>query len=316
MKLTIVTPHGPSSATGNFTTARRISWLLKDTAVKCKVVEQWNGEACDTLLAIHAEKSGRSIDSFASQCPGQPIIVLLAGTDIYQRKLSRRCLKSLDLADRLVALQPLAAQQLPARLRRKTLTIYQAARAPEKPAPPMASAFEVCVVSNLRYVKDPLRTALAIRDIPSELRVFVTHIGRALDEALAERARKEMANNRRYRWFGQRPPHQALKLIERSRLFVNSSRSEGGANVISEAIACGTPILASRVAGNIGLLGDDYPGLFRCGSTSELREMILFAQAEPHWLKLLQQRLVELQPAFTPEAEREAWLELLEELDT
>jgi glycosyltransferase involved in cell wall biosynthesis len=110
---------------------------------------------------------------------------------------------------------------------------------------------------------------------------------------------------------GARPAHQALRLIQRSRLLVVSSRSEGGANVVSEAIACGTPVLASRIDGNMGLLGDDYPGYFPVGDTAALRQLIIRAARDSDWLALLRQYILELQPAFTVETERKAWLGLL-----
>jgi len=43
-------------------------------------------------------------------------------------------------------------------------------------------------------------------------------------------------------------------------------------NVLSEAIVAGVPVLASRIAGNIGILGQRYPGLFRVGDARELRQ--------------------------------------------
>jgi hypothetical protein len=40
---------------------------------------------------------------------------------------------------------------------------------------------------------------------------------------------------------------------------------EGGAHVVIEAIRSGTPVLASRIDGNLGLLGSDYDGCLRAG---------------------------------------------------
>ena len=54
---------------------------------------------------------------------------------------------------------------------------------------------------------------------------------------------------------------------------VLSSLSEGGANVISEAVAAGVPVLASRIDGSVGLL-DDYPGYFPVRDTAALARLL------------------------------------------
>ena len=49
---------------------------------------------------------------------------------------------------------------------------------------------------------------------------------------------------------------------------VLSSVSEGGANVdFRGRRRAGVPVLASRMDGNVGLLGSDYPGYFPVGDT-------------------------------------------------
>ena len=312
MKLLIITPARRGSFSGNYTTAARIGWLLKNTGIQATVSEKFGQQDADALLAIHAGKSRNSIKRFHQAHPNRPLIVLLAGTDIYRRPLSHACLESLHLADSLVALQDRAIERLPAPLRARATTIHQSASPPHRPARTLQKDFEVAVVANLRAVKDPLRTLMATRDLPRELRVVVTHMGLALSDSLAARAKREYeASNHRYRWVGGRPANQALQLIQRSRLLVVSSRSEGGANVVSEAIACGTPVLGSRIDGNIGLLGKDYPGYFPVGETAALRKLILRAVQDPDWLDHLRQYILKLQPAFTPETERAAWLDLL-----
>ena len=71
-----------------------------------------------------------------------------------------------------------------------------------------------------------------------------------------------MRREPRYRWLGGRTHAQTLGWIARSHLLVVSSAMEGGANVIAEAARIGTPVLASRVSGNVGMLGRNYPGYF------------------------------------------------------
>ncbi len=62
---------------------------------------------------------------------------------------------------------------------------------------------------------------------------------------------------------------------------VISSLSEGGANVISEAVVAGVPVLASRMDGNVGLLGGGYPGYFPVGDTPALARLLERLEQEP-----------------------------------
>ena len=91
---------------------------------------------------------------------------------------------------------------------------------------------------------------------------------------------------------------------------------EGGANALSEAIVAGLPVLASRIAGSVGILGDDYPGLFEVGDTLELAGLMLRCEADSLFLADLNNRCRSLSRLFDPKLERAAWSELIEELAT
>jgi glycosyltransferase involved in cell wall biosynthesis len=108
----------------------------------------------------------------------------------------------------------------------------------------------------------------------------VLHVGKALSADMATQARAEMASNPRYQWLGEKPRWQALRLLARSHLLVLSSYSEGGANVISEALAVQVPIVASRIAGSTGLLGDEYPGYFAVEDTAALAALLTRAETD------------------------------------
>jgi len=95
---------------------------------------------------------------------------------------------------------------------------------------------------------------------------------------------------------------------------VLSSLSEGGANVISEAIVVGVPILASRMDGNIGLLGADYPGYFPVGDTKALARLLQRIEGDPRFLAVLQRATARRAPLFKPKREVAAWRRLLAEL--
>jgi glycosyltransferase involved in cell wall biosynthesis len=163
-------------------------------------------------------------------------------------------------------------------------------------------------------VKDPLRAALASRLLPAPSRVQVVHLGAALDPALAARARAEEQRNGRYRWLGERPRGEALRVLARSRLLVLSSRLEGGANAISEALACSVPVLASGVPGSVGMLGRDYPGYFPVGGTEALAGLLRRCETDPGFLADLRRRCRARAGLVRPSRERDAWRELLRPL--
>jgi glycosyltransferase involved in cell wall biosynthesis len=121
-----------------------------------------------------------------------------------------------------------------------------------------------------------------------------------------------MKREPRYRWLGGRPHRQALGWIARSHALVVSSAMEGGANVISEAARIGTPVLASRVSGNIGMLGRRYPGYFPLFDERALGRLIgKILQKKPY--RTLQRALAARRHLFLPSAERAALLAVIRE---
>jgi putative glycosyltransferase (TIGR04348 family) len=261
MRISIVTPAPPRSRKGNRMTAVRWARLLRQLGHRVSIDQRYTGQPCDLLIALHAKRSADAIAQFRRQCPTSPLVLLLTGTDLYrdirQSAVARR---SLALADRLVLLQPHGAQHLPRDLRQKVRVIYQSVVPPRNIPPRLRQEFEVCVIGHLRPVKDPFRAALAARQVPADSRIRITHLGAALTPAMERQARREMQRNARYHWLGDRPHWQTMQLLARSRLLVLSSKMEGGANAVSEAITASVPLLCSRISGSIGLLGANYPG--------------------------------------------------------
>lgn len=315
MKALIVTPAPEGSLTGNRRTAERWAGILSTLQHGVQIVQQFQGQPCDLLIALHALKSSGSIERFHAQRPGAPLVVALTGTDLYHDlPTSETARRSLERATRLIALHHLAGEDLPEALRSKLRVILQSSEPPGDAPPRDDDAFGICVVGHLRPVKDPFRAAEAVRSLPQDSRVRVTHAGGALQPEMGRRARQEQAANPRYRWVGLLPRAEALRLVARSRLLVLSSEMEGGANVIGEAVVRGVPVLASRIAGSIGLLGADYPGYFPTGDTEALASLIRRCEAEPSFYEELRSRCRALAPDFSPERERAAWSRLLAEL--
>src|SRR5262249_54830615 len=103
------------------------------------------------------------------------------------------------------------------------------------------------------------------------------------------------------------------RLMAASDVLVVSSRSEGGANVISEAIGMDLPVIATRVPGNLGLLGAKYPGYFKVANTEALRRLLVRIERDSAFAHQLRSSLRRLVPSFEPGAERAAWSSVLKE---
>ena len=310
-RLFIVTPAGAGTRNGNRHTALRWAALLRASGHRVRVALAWSGEPCDALIALHARRSAESIARFAAT--GKPLVVTLTGTDLYKDlPASAEARRSLALAGRVIVLQEAALAELDAPTRRKARVVYQSADPGLRQAPP-AGRFRVCVIGHLRSEKDPMRAVAALSLLPGERSIEVVQIGGALDPALGAQAEAWMAREPRYRWLGALPHGRALGWLARSHLLVVSSIMEGGANVIAEAARIGTPVLASRVSGNLGMLGRGYPGYYPLGDEAALARLIRRACSERRYYRQLGSALKERRGFFAPAAERRALARVVDE---
>ncbi|HSQ03425.1 MAG TPA: selenoneine biosynthesis selenosugar synthase SenB [Burkholderiales bacterium] len=315
MKIVLITPAPPHTRLGNRNTAIRWAHMLRDLGHQVEIGQQWDGAPCDLMIALHARRSHESILRYSERFPRRPLIVTLTGTDLYRDIRSDAAARlSLKLATRLIVLHELGAADLPARHRMKTRVVVQSAE-PVRRLPPLASCFEVVVCGHLRQEKDPFRAAAALHHLPAASRIRVTHLGGALTPEMADEARRWMAADRRYRWLGELAHWRALQILARSPLMVISSVMEGGANVVCEALAARTPIIASRVAGNVGMLGRDYGGYYPVGNESALARTLWHAESDPVFYRQLQKSCAARRALVTPSHERQALRAVLAEFD-
>ena len=313
LSIRLVTPAPPAANNGNGVTAKRWAAILRELGHRVVVEEVYSGGSADVLVALHARRSAASIDRFRSLYPEAPIVLALTGTDVYHDiHVCDDARRSLDLATCFVVLQRLAMEQLPDAFRSRCHVIHQSAVPPPGTASPRRDRFDVAVLAHLRPVKDPLRAAAAARLLPADSAVLILHAGAALDEELACQARDEMAANDRYRWLGDLPRWKAQRLLARSRLLLVTSIAEGGANVISEALACSVPVVSSRIPGSVGLLGEGYPGYFTVGEEKELADILGQAERDPAFYKELCAACADLRPLFEPAREQATWKAILE----
>ena len=85
--------------------------------------------------------------------------------------------------------------------------------------------------------------------------------------------------------------------------------------MISEAVVDGTPVIASRIPGSVGLLGENYLGYFPVGDTGTLARLLVRAESDSGFYRRLQSHTERLAPLFRPAEERARWKKLLAEFD-
>jgi putative glycosyltransferase (TIGR04348 family) len=319
VNILVINPARAQAHTGNRTTSERWARLLRELGHQVEVAHDWteSGQTkeCDLLITLHARHSFPTLDRFHRARPDIPVVVALTGTDLYQYlETSPEARQSLEFATRLVVLQPRAVEVLPSHLRASCRVIYQSAEPVGPPEWPEGNVFRVCVLAHLRAVKDPLRAAYAAGKLPGSSRTQVAHAGGVLDEELAGEAEAEQRRNPRYRWLGDLPRERALQVLAGSRLLALTSLLEGGANVVSEAIAANIPVLSTLIPGSIGILGQDYPGYFPAGDTRALCVLMERAETDRSFYSELKRRIGDLRPLVDPQRERESWRALLAEV--
>ena len=216
----LVTPAGPAHATATAIPrcAGRLSCGRPAIASACR----WRGRPTrlPTRCSRCTRRSHASIKGFPRE---KPLVLALTGTDVYRDiHESAEARESLELADRLIVLQPKAAEELPARLRRKVGVVVQSSSTGLRQRA-VKGSFRVCVIGHLRAEKDPLRILSALEFVPPSFPP-----GRPSRRGARSRPGSEN-DDPRYRWLGSVPHARALKWLASSHVMVISSRMEGGA---------------------------------------------------------------------------------------
>ena len=311
MKIAIAVPPSAVPRSGNRHTAARWAQFLRGMGHRVRVVTEWRGGNDNLLLALHAYKSCTSISRFHEQRPDAPLIVALTGTDLYRdigRQAEARL--SLGLATRLAVLQEEGLRELSPYLRQKTRVVYQSSDVTLRHAPEK-SRFRVAVVGHLREEKDPFRAVMALRRSGRDAPIELVQIGGALNREMRERARAWQRLEKRYRWVGSVSHRSAMRWLASSHVLVVSSIMEGGANVICEAARIGVPVLASRIPGNVGMLGRGYPGYFPLSDDKALARLIERCIGDARFYGALRRALLKRRALFAPRAEEAALRRLL-----
>ena len=321
-RVLIISPAVASANNGNWQTAWRWSRMLHPQ-FHTTIAQDWNGEPFDVLLALHARRSAPAIAHWArakgvvADAPG--LGVVLTGTDLYRDiQTDPSAQASLAYAQRLVVLQDRGPDALPAGLRSKARVIFQSTTT-RKTLTKTRRHLRAVMVGHLRDEKSPQTLFATARLLKNHPDIFIDHIGDALDADLGAQAQACAAECPQYRWLGGLSHTATRRRIQSAHLLVHASRMEGGAHVLMEAVCSGTPVLASRIAGNIGMMGADYSGYFDHGDAQGLANALRRCRATPpHETDLLYSKLqaqcAQRAPLFSHANERAALHQLVREL--
>lgn len=320
-RICIACPVRPGTHNGNRITALRWQSIFRALGHRPSIRTSdsllnatSNRQFGDLLVALHARKSADAILRSKTDDPSRPVVLALTGTDLYGDSDHPLTQRSMELADRIVVLQSLAIESLPKRFQKKTTTIHQSIRPVRTARPKNPRQLRVLVAGHLRDVKDPMRAELAVRSLPNSSRIVVHHFGAILQPKFAAATERANRENTRYRYFGPVPHGELRQRLAECWMLVLSSKLEGGANVLSEAIVQKTPVLASRIDGSEGLLGKDYLGFFEVGKTKQLRDLLKRAEQELSFYNELVSQVASRAKIFCPDLEQAAWKTLLREL--
>ena len=310
--LCLITPALAEARNGNWQTAQRWARMLS-SRFSVRLMKTWDGQPADLMIALHARRSAESIAAWAAALPEHPLIVALTGTDLYRDINSDPAAqRSLELAQRLIVLQELGPQALPVHLREKCEVCFQST-ASRRPRPAgstlgvqakTARHLRALAVGHLREEKSPESFFALARHFAGQDDLRFDHIGTALDAQLGSEASALATENPNYRWLGSLPHKQVRQRISRAHLLIHPSCMEGGAHVVMEAVASGTPVLASRIDGNCGMLGKDYAGYFAHGDVAELAALVERCRHDQAFLAQLNAQCTARAPLFEPQHEQ------------
>ena len=309
-RVMIVSPALAEANNGNWQTAWRWSRMLHPD-FNTVIAKQWAGEDVDVLLALHARRSAQSVAAWARANGSQGLAVVLTGTDLYRDiEFDASAQRSLELASRLVVLQERAPMVLAAHWRAKTTVLFQSAP-PRRALTKTSRHLRALMVGHLRDEKDPLTYVRAARRLAGMRDVYLDHIGDALDDGLGQACAAASAELPHYRWLGGLPHAVTRARIQRAHVLVHASKMEGGAHVILEAVQSGTPVLASRIDGNVGMLGAGYAGYFALGDDVALCALLQRCRHDDDYLTRLREQCQARAHLFEPTRERAQQLQLV-----
>jgi putative glycosyltransferase (TIGR04348 family) len=307
----IVSPALASANNGNWQTAKRYRQLLK-AQFRVRLVSEWKGTKSDNvLIALHARRSFPSIAAWHGVHGVNGLVVVLTGTDLYRDiQHDSQAQQSLEFATRLVVLQSMGLDELPAPFKAKTSVLLQSTT-PRVTLPKTRRYIRAVMVGHLREEKSPRTLFEAAALLAQQRDIHIKHIGAEHDQVLANMAHQTAALYPHYQFTGALTYSETRRQIQRAHVLVHTSVMEGGAHVIMESICSGVPVIASCIPGNMGMLGQDYAGLFPVGDAKALADMLIRFRHDTEFEELLKNQCALRAPLFSAEHERNGLLKII-----
>lgn len=322
IEVLIHSPFARQASQGNSVTADRLEKILTESGLGVLMeAEFYRGGDAACLIALNARRSADAVAAYKSGHPGKPVVVILTGTDINHVEVedpASPTRRTMDLADVLVVLHEAELQSVPGYLRGKCRVIHPSVILPGGiPHRPDAErgkgadrSFQVMMAGNLRVEKNPRLAVDACRLLCGHPGIAVASYGDATGD-MAKEMRCASAELSNFEWAGKVEHTVLLQKMERADLLLNTSTEEGGANAICEAISLGLPVVASRIRGNIGMLGDGYAGFFPSGDARALADLLLRCASDGVFYGKLKSQIAARAPLFAYATEASAWTELV-----
>ena len=316
--IVIVSPALSDANNGNWQTAKRWADLL-GKHYRTRITQAWPDGAAQSmsdniLIALHARRSAASVTAWHAQRGQAGLVVALTGTDLYRDiHTDTQAQQSLDAAHALIVLQPLGLNELQPQHRAKAHVVLQSTTT-RKTLHKSTQRLRAVMVGHLRDEKSPQTLFAAARLVQAREDIFIDHIGAGLDAQLTQDALDTAAVCANYTWVGALQHAQTRAKIQRAHILVHTSKMEGGAHVVMEAVCSGTPVIASDIPGNVGMLGEGYHGYFPVGDARALALLLERCKDEAGFIDDLQRQCALRAPLFASEAELAALLRVTQSL--
>lgn len=301
MRVLIVSPHPMTMLSGNVVTVRRYQKNLTRRGHKVQVVVPPSDERAellddaidsfrpDVLHWYHAYRTGRFLPRLR-RAGEVPSVVSLGGTDLNQDRLDpereRVMTGVFELAQILLvvgeSMDRLLRERFP-RFSGKIRSLPKGVEVGERPVDLGLSSEEVLILlpGGIRPVKNNLFAVTAMDPLAeADPRIRLLLAGPVIDPDYGRRVLEEV---------GKRPwarhhagiPHESIgTAMKRAAVVLNTSESEGLANALLEAMACGRPILASNIPSNRGVIEEGVTGLLYRGE-ADFREKLARLLRDP-----------------------------------
>lgn len=339
MKLLFLDPALANRTSGNQTTSLRISeyWQslgheVQSVSVRGTPLEREHLKdlirTSDLILALHSGHCHEVLELWREMGKPIPLIFLVSGTDLFEPLLNTRTFSADFISACEDAHSIVTFAQGFDRLfssfgkecwAEKNQTIFQGA-SPVSWKMADHDPRHAVVIGHLRFIKDPWISVRALEILQSSLRAVgpgfqIQHFGTSLDPGTEEEIRNAQKRfpGPDWKWEsrGAVTGKEIRAVMSSAPLLIQPSIHEGGANVVGEFLVSGLPIIASNAPGNVGLLGEDWPGLFGVGDDQGLADLLQQWLESEEFRKRLFVASSELSQQHDRVHEKVAWERLL-----